>query len=818
MPMRFMRLLVSALALVIFVAGLSTRLGPLPPLGHLLDPVHGVWAVARSAKPVAMTRAAIPGLDAEVRVLVDRRGVPHIFATTEADAYRAQGYIVARDRLFQLELQTRATAGRLTEWVDSVALSADRAMRALDLAGYADRHFAELDTRGQEAQALRAFADGVNAWIDRMRARDLPFEYRLLDVRPERWRPANTFYLLQRMNWTLAYGQHGLKRQRVAVHVGGLAADALLSSQSPIQEPIQPNGQDEPRFEVAPIPPPIVSNRVASITDFPSAAPPLDGGLGSNNWAVAPERTLRGHAILAGDPHLELTLPSIWYEIHLVVPGIMDVYGATIPGAPGIIIGFNRDVAWSFTNTEADVMDFYREIVDDSSQPRSTQLDGEWVPVRERVEEYHDPRGQLIAADTFLTSHRGPLRLIDGDWLSLRWTAFEPSHTMGAMVEAARAKSAPEWLEAMERFDVPPQNTLVADRAGTIAIRSTGRFPLRPGNQGGRIVDGSASRNDWMGSWPVERMPFAVNPAQGYLASANQQPIDPAVDSTYLGADWRQPWRALRINQLLRRGMAWTPDAIAELQTDAGSARADHFVPVFLAAVDRLKQNNAVDPELRNAGRRLAEWDRRYGLDSERAILFELAMDELTVRTWDELENEAGRRIYTPSSAALTALLQDSVSLWWDDQRTAVRETRDSILAQSLRGALQSATERYGDPEEGGWRWSRVRTMRIYHLLRIPALSALDVPNEGGTATLSPMSAGGTHGASWRMVVELAPEVRGWTVYPGGQSGNPASAFYDDRIPQWSAGALEPVSFPSAPNDLAPDSVVARLVITPTRQ
>jgi penicillin amidase len=815
--MRFTRFLVSVVSLIILVTGLSTRLGPLPPLGPLLDPVHGVWALARSAVPAAMTRAAIPGLDGEVHVVVDRRGVPHIFATTDADAFRAQGYIVARDRLFQLELQTRATAGRLTEWVDSVALPADRAMRALNLAGYADRHFAGLDPGGREARALEAYADGVNAWIDQMRIRDLPFEYRLLDVRPEPWRPVNTFYLLQRMNWTLAYGQQGLKKQRVAAQVGSLAADALLTPHSPIQEPIQPNGQDGPRFDLELIPPPTVSKGGAQAAEFASAEPALDGSLGSNNWAIAPERTLRGHAILAGDPHLELTLPSIWYEIHLVVPGIMDVYGATIPGAPGIIIGFNRDVAWSFTNTEADVMDFYREMVDDWTRPAATRLDGDWVPVEERVERYHDPRGHLIAADSFLASHRGPLRLIDGDWLSLRWTAFEPYHTMGAILEAARARSASEWLEAMERFEVPPQNTLVADRAGTIAIRSTGRFPLRPGNQGSQIVDGSTSGNDWIGSWPVERMPFAVNPPQGYLASANQQPIDPDVDSTYLGADWRQPWRALRINSLLRGSSGWTPDAIAELQTDAGSARADYFVPFFLDAASRIEQRGAADQELRTAGRRLAEWDRKYGLDSEHAILFELAMDELTERTWDELETEAGRPVYTPSSAALAALLQDSLSVWWDDQRTAVRETREVILAQSLRGALQTATERYGDPEEGGWRWGRVRTMRIYHLLRIPALSALDVANEGGTATLSPMSAGGTHGASWRMVVELAPEVRGWTVYPGGQSGNPASASYDDRIAQWSAGRLEPVFFPSAPDDLDPDSVVARLMMTPTR-
>jgi penicillin amidase len=614
------------------------------------------------------------------------------------------------------------------------------------------------------------------------------------------------------MNWTLSFGQLSLNKQRVAAHVGVAAANALLSAHSPIQQPIQPNGQNRPRFDFGPIPPPELPDQ-SSTAPAAQAGTPRDAALGSNNWAVAPNRTARGYAILAGDPHLELTLPSIWYEIHLVVPGTLNVYGATIPGAPGVVIGFNRDVAWSFTNTEADVMDYYREAVDDSVRPSATLLDDEWQPVTTRVEEYRDPRGQVLVADTFFTSRRGPLRRIAGDWLSMRWTALEPSRTMRALHDGARAQTIDQWLTAMEQFDVPPQNLLGADRSGSIAIRSTGKFPLRPGNVGGRIMDGSTSRSDWTGFWPVERMPAAQDPAQGFIASANQQPIDPAVDSTYLGADWREPWRALRINQLLREQTAWTPEAMARLQTDPGSARADFFVPFFLAAADRLNPDGG-DRELHNAARMLSEWDRRYSRENQQAILFELAMDELASRAWDELDTEAGRRVYHPSSTVLAELLADSMSVWWDDRTTPVQETRDSILVQSLEAAFSRATERYGEPESGGWRWDRVRTMQIHHLLRIPALSALAIPNAGGTATLSPMTAGGTHGASWRMVVEMGPEVRAWTTYPGGQSANPASTFYDDRIPQWSAGELEAVLLPTAPDSLNPDSVVARFAMT----
>jgi len=807
------RCLVTATGLALLVIGLGRPIGPLPPIGPFLDPGHGVWTVARTAVLPHHTTATIPGLEGDVEVVIDRRGVPHVFATSETDAFRAQGYLVARDRLFQLELQTRATAGRLTEWVDSVALPADRSMRMLGLAAQAEGQFAALDSSGREVQALEAYADGVNAWIDRLRPEDLPLEYRLLNVAPGRWRPAHTLYLLQRMNWTLSYGRQSLMRQTVAAQVGGAAAEALLSARSPIQEPIQPNGLGRPRFDFAPLPPPDAREHTTASARVGWALEPI---LGSNSWAVTPTRTQRGYAILAGDPHLELTLPSIWYEIHLVVPGTVDVYGVTIPGAPGVIIGFNRDVAWSFTNTEADVMDYYRETVDDSLHPTATLLDDEWVPVTQRVETYTDPRGHAITSDTFFTSHRGPLRRIEDAWLSLRWTALEPSRTMQALLDGARAQTADQWLARMERFDVPPQNLLVADRAGTIAIRSTGKFPLRPGNNGGWVFDGTSSASDWTGFWPVDRMPAAHNPAQGYLASANQQPLDPAVDSTYLGSDWREPWRALRINQLLRERKDWTPEGMARLQTDPGSARADFFVPFFLAVVHRLHPDST-DPDLREGGRMLAEWDRRYTRSTTQAVVFELAMEEVAARVWDEMDDASGERVFTPSSTVLAALMTDSASIWWDDRGTPMMENRDSILAQSLRAAVRTATNRYGDAASGAWRWDRVRTMHVNHLLRIPALSARSVVNTGGTATLSPMGAGGTHGASWRMVVELGPEVRAWTTYPGGQSGNPASRLYDNRLARWSAGELDPVAIPRAPRDLPLDSVLARLAIRRAR-
>jgi penicillin amidase len=844
---RWPRALVSGIILAgLLVAG-AARLGPAPALGAFLDPWNGVWALGRVAELPATLTSDVPNLSGAVTVLYDDRGVPHIFAATPLDAYRALGFVVARDRLFQLDLQTRATGGRLSELVGGDALAVDREQRRLGLAWSAERSWATLDTTSEAARAMRAYADGVNAWTAAMPAAALPLEYRLLGVRPMPWQPQYSLYLLRRMGYTLAYNAQEWTRERVAVLVGSAAADALFPVQHPLQEPIQPGRGPYPRFDVRRLPDPAVQPRgdhrrrpeslggVRRSDAAPARSSPIGldrfrsspdeaAAVGSNNWAVSPRRSASGHALLAGDPHLELTLPSIWYEAHLVVPGHFDVYGVTIPGVPGILIGFNRDLAWSFTNTGNDVSDFYVETVDDSLHPSRYLLDGRWRPLERRIERYHDRRGALLAEDTLYWNHRGPLRRrADGRWVSMRWLVLEaPFQT--AFLEMNRARSVDEWLVANAAFEVPAQNGVVADRGGSIAVRSTGTFPLRPGNGLGHVPkDGRLSTNDWTGAWPLERYPFVRDPRQGYVASANQQPKDPAEDPGYLDANWISPWRALRINALLRADSSVTVEEMRSFQTDPGSARADWLVPELLASARATLEAGSSGDErhadLRRAAQLLAEWDRRYTRDNERAVLFEFTMRELDRRLWDELdvrEGDGRRRVATPRETILLMLLRDPTSGWWDDRSTPdVVETRDAIVAASLVAGLARARERHGDPESGGWRWDRVHHANVFHLLGISSLSALDLPIQGGPSTLNPLSGGGTDGASWRMVVELGPDVRAWGTYPGGQSGNPASRRYDDRIATWVGGELDPLYVPASVETFQESRVRSRLTLRP---
>ena len=802
--------------------------GPLPALGALLDPASGGWALARQAGLPARSSALLPGLTSPVEVRVDDRGVPHVFAANEEDAWRTQGYLVARDRLFQMELQRRATEGTLAELVGARALPADRAARRRGLAWTADRNFAAADSGSLTIRAARAYAQGVNAWIEAMPRAAVPLEFRLLGKKPSRWEPKHTFYLFAQMALTLAWEDETLSRLRVRAMVGRTAADALFPLNSPIQEPIQPNGQTAPRYDFVPLPPPGLPDTGAEIAAREREAldlalglmpgePGLGDAIGSNNWAVSPRRTAAGRALLAGDPHLELSIPSIWYEIHLQVAGGPEVAGVTFAGSPGVIIGFNRNVAWSFTNTGADVRDYYVEAVDDSLNPSRYRVDGALRPVERRVETYYGPGGEILHTDTLRATHRGPLLREGARWLSMRWTPFEATYAGDEFLRLDRAGSVSEWMESWQEFVAPAQNGLVADRSGGIAIRSTARYPVRAGGRGDELQDGTRSATDWQGYLPLEAYPFSRDPAQGFLASANQQPVDPRVNGRYFGSNWYSPWRAMRINQLLRGDSSVTPLTMRRWQTDPGSARADALVPELLAAAGRLAASGRADSAASRAAALLGEWDRRYTRENRRAILFERVMGALTGSVWDELiplpqrDDSAARAVAYPEEMVLLGLLRDSSSAWWDDTRTAPVERRDEIVGAALRTGLGSAIRDFGPPESDGWLWSRAHSANLFHLLRLPALSALGVPVQGGASTLGPSPGRGTHGASWRMVVELGDTVSAWGTYPGGQSGNPASRHYLDRLPLWLAGELAPVLFPRKPGDLPADRVRAVL-------
>jgi len=351
---------------------------------------------------------------------------------------------------------------------------------------------------------------------------------------------------------------------------------------------------------------------------------------------------------------------------------------------------------------------------------------------------------------------------------------------------------------------VPAQNFLVADRAGHIAIRSVGRFPIRPGDgRGDRVFDGSRGASDWLGDLPSERIPQVRDPAQGYLASANQQPIDPATDRTYLGWDWPTPWRAMRINEVLRADAAMTPEKMSATHTDPRS-------PLTAAILNQVRASVGVRPDApaaaQDALRVLNDgWDGRFAVESSGAVLYDALLTAITDLTWDEFlapDDTTDRRVATPSSMMLVRLFGDPTAAWWDDRRTTDRvETRDDIVIAALERAWLRTGSTYGD-SPANWRWGAVRQANIRHLLELPGFGRESIPMQSGPGTLSPNDGRGVHGASWRFVVELGDSLRAWGTYPGGQSGNPFSSRYADRLPDWQRGALAPLRTPRTPEAL----------------
>lgn len=838
--------------------------GPLPPLGPLLDPGRGAWATVRGAEHPAAAAVSLPGLSAPVQIRYDARAVPHITAATERDAFVALGFVTARDRLFQMELQSRAAEGTLTALAGARALPLDRATEALGMPDALERWRPDLqDDRAPPLVA--AYSDGVNAFIASLTPATMPLEYRLLGAAPRRWDPLHGVALRLEMARTLTRDDAEERFERVAAVVGDSAARALYAPHAPVVVPMVPTAGPfsggVARVEPLTLPAPDSARldrvrrllRVASqgplrgpIAQRPEQLPDGDA-LGSNAWVVAPARAAGGAALIAGDQHLQLTLPSIWYEVHLTVPGQLDVHGLTIPGGPAIIQGTNRAVSWTITNSTIDVMDRWRERVDDSIAPARYWVDGAWTPVRLRTAVFRDRRGREVGRDTVRFTHRGPLqRGPDGVWRSTRWTATDDRPGLDAVTRLHQATSTADFAARVVEFASPAQNYVIADTAGHITAITAGRFPSRPGRASGdRDFDGTTRATDWTGTRAEAERPRADDPAQGYLVTANQEQWDPAVQPAYFAADWPSPWRALHANMLLKSMPPATPAAMAAMHTDPGNARVTAFAPLLAESVlrtfgplpctdaDSVRQHAPLaqpDSTGRVARARMAAlllgcWDLRFAAGTPAPLLFETAMAELNDLVWDELL-PAGDSTGTPtleplwrlpSEMVLLQLLSAPQSPWWDRLATpGVAEERDAVVVEALARAYDGLARRFGADAGPAWHWERHRYARVNSLLRLPGFGrdSISLPF-AGESSLTPSSGRGSHSASVRFIAEMRPGSAGgprvWVTQPGGQRGHPLSRFYADRLPDWQRGALVPAD----PVEAA--APVATLTLEPAR-
>lgn len=804
-----------------FLYGLQIRIQGIPAISTLLDPVDGLYRTARQVPPASdTTRLRLQGLNRPVTIVRDHRHVPHIYAETDHDAVIALGYVVARDRLFQLDFIPRVASGRLAEAFGPQAIRSDRFLRRTGMEWGAQRNLQRIRaTDGIELHALQWYGRGVNAYLDRISRTDLPLEFRLLGYEPDRFTPIQGLRLLQYMAFDLTYNSDDPAYSRLRRSLGEDPYRSLYPQYpSGLFEPIIPAGQQVTASSDAPQPTDsqqretetVFAQRREGLTAFRrlvgwSAAP----GKGSNNWAVQESRSETGRPLLAGDMHLSLSLPSIWYEVHLVTPS-MNAYGLTIPGAPVLVQAFNRHVGWTMTNTGADVIDHLSLTLD--STRSQYRFEGTWRDLRQVVDTIQ-VNGAPAVQDTMYFSHHGPVRLgegTDSTAIAERWVAHDSSRTLRALWKMNRADSLEGITAALRFWDTPMQNILYAGQGGEIAIRSAGYLPIRRAGHGRGLLDGSTDEYEWVRRVPFDSLPAAQNPTQDFLASANQMPTGPEYPY-YLGHDWGDGYRSLRINELLREEARHSVDDFKRYQADTQVQQREVFVP-FLASLENLS------PRADTLRGMLQRWNGRAAIDRSEPLVMDEFLSQLRRMTWDEAVFAAAP---DPEDASLVELLRTRPDArWFDVQSTESTEDASALLTRVLEATADTMAAKYGwRPER--WRWGNHHRLMIRHLAGSERLRSLwRGPYEypGFAATLSPAAGHtATHSASQRVVIDFSTTPpSGYGVYPGGQSGRPLDPyFYDTQIPTYLDFEYFPLRTAPTPSGLSDSQVRSKKTLIP---
>jgi penicillin G amidase len=700
----------------------------------------------------------IPGLRAKVTVAFDDRGIATVTASSVSDALRAQGYLTARDRLFQMELQRRLAGGELAEIFGRVLFPSDRLHRIYGFARVADAAVPLLPPN--ERADVDALTDGINAFVDTHAGR-WGLEFALLRLTPRRYTDADALRVLLLMcedlssTWRKELAAERLLRRPAAVRrflTSPFTADDLVL----VPDAAKPELPELPGLEDA--------ARPAALGLAAPGAP--EEVFGSNSWVVSGDLTRSGKPILANDPHLGLHLPGIWLPMRFVIGGHL-VEGVTLPGLPGVTLGRNERIAWGFTNLYADVQDLYRETIVDGKAKRGSG----WEKVRER-EEAIPIRG--AAAERLLvreTSH-GPFVL---PHLALKWVALDPSNLRLPSTNVMQSGDAALFEKALDGFLEPAQNVVYADAAGTIGWRATGLVPVRrPGTDGSLPYDGSDPLNDWRGFVPPADMPRVENPAEGFLATANQRVAGTSWPNV-LGTDWPSPARARRIATLIetakREGRKLDRAAIETMQLDTAS-------PVLAATMEALAP--LFPPEW---AARFRGWDGRADGASERFLVARSVrrkLGERVLAAW-RVSPEVGLAEYR----VLDLARADDAAF-----RRAGLGAKAALVASVFREALADLSARYGK-DASRFRWGEANRLDVRHPLgRVPGLSWLfdppSFPQSGATGVVRVAS--GTFGQSMRFIVDWGSPGEATLVIPFGVSGHVGSPHRLDQLRFWRDG------------------------------
>ncbi len=818
----------------------------------------GGWVLYRKPLPQTGGEIDVPGLGARVEVVRDDMGIPQVYADSDADLMRAQGFVHAQERFFEMDVRRHITAGRLSEMFGETGLDTDRLIRTMGWRAVAEQEVALLEPETREA--LEQYAAGVNAYLADHEPSDLAVEYTLLrvgglDYTPEPWTAADSLAWLKAMAWDL----RGNMQEEMNRVIAGLDHDDAEVAQlypeydDRAHRPIVTQGavvdgvyeQDATRNATRkpqrPAYPAAAVDALERLGDSIAKVPALIGkgdGIGSNSWVVDGEHSATGLPLLANDPHLGISQPGVWMQMGLHCRTVdddctLDVSGFTFSGVPGVIIGHNADIAWGFTNLGPDVSDLYLEQV----RGDEWRYDGDWLPLVERTETIKVHGGDDVTLQVRSTDH-GPLLSDasseissvgstapvdpgdpeagadrgDGYAVALQWTALQPSPTADAILGLNRASDWGSFREAASKFDVPAQNMVYADREGHIGYQAPGRVPIRKSGNDGRLpAEGWQPENDWTGDFvPFTALPSVLDPEAGFVATANQAVAGPKYPY-FLTTDWDRGYRSQRIRDLIEAEGDLSVSEMAQIQLDERNPLAPTLVP-YLLDVEMPRGYYGEGQAL------LREWDFQDRVDSGAAAYFNVVWSNLLRLTFqDELREDAWPRGGDRWFAVMEGLLTAPAGPWWDDATTEdVVETRDDILREAMTAGRDEMTARQArNPDD--WSWGHLHRLNLHN----PTLGESDIgPIEwlvnrdgtqigGGSSVVNATGWNATDGyavttaPSMRMVVSLADFDDSRWVGLTGVSGHPASSHYDDQTDLFVKGESLPWAFSRAAVDEA---------------
>ena len=735
-----------------------------------------VPTLRKSGLPELNGEKSIAGLTAEVKVIRDERGVPHIYASNEHDLYYMTGYITAQERLWQMDMVRHATQGRLSELFKRDMFDTDIFLRAL---GMSEKSRLVLEKEDPAILAtLQAYADGVNAWITEC-GNKLPPEFRVLGYKPEPWTMMDITNIIGFIGWDLASSNlsNEISNYKLGRKLGAEKAAELIADWNMVDEVVFPDFRlDEKLTDKA-------LEAVSSIEKLEELG--IVTLSGSNNWAVSGSRSETGKPILSNDMHLGFNVPGFWMQVHQVIPGKLNVTGVIFPGEPFIIAGHNDRIAWGMTNLSVDDIDLFVETVD--STGNNYLYNGEWLPFRD-VEYTLKMTDDSSQTRIIRYTHHGPvisgMQKIDDAVLSMCWSGYDYSDEISAVYLLNKAGNWDEFRTALSHFRAISQNFAYADVDGNIGLNTGGGVPVRKGT-GLLPRRGDTDEYEWKGYVPFEMLPSSFNPEEGFISSANQRTVDKDYPF-FISGEFSMPYRIMRIREMAAEKQVLGIEDFKKMITDNHSAYAKMLTPVILKGAEAL---SAPGETGKKAIEELKGWD--YAMDASliAPTLFEFIRMEMARQLLgDELDELYGAPLGRQHDFYLFSLMKEGPDEWVDNVDTPEKENLEAIIARSIGTALDTLTARYGEYGEK-WQWGNIHTITLEHpmggvkiLDRLLQLNSKTYGVGGSYHTVEPYAFRDNlrahHGASERHIFNTADWDKSLTVIPTGTSGIPGSPFY----------------------------------------